>query len=65
VLYDDRDASPGFKFNDADLLGMPIQVVIGEKKLKENKAEIKIRKTNERFEVELHELITKVKELLK
>lgn len=65
VLYDDRDASPGFKFNDADLLGMPIQVVIGEKKLKENKAEIKIRKTDERFDVELSELITKVKELLK
>ena len=64
VLYDDRDASPGFKFNDADLLGMPIQVVIGEKKLKENRAEIKIRKTDERFDVELSELMTKVKELL-
>lgn len=65
VLYDDRDASPGFKFNDADLLGMPVQVVIGEKKLKENKAEIKIRKTDERFDVELSEVINKVKELLK
>lgn len=64
VLYDDRDASPGFKFNDADLLGMPIQVIIGEKKLKENKAEIKIRKTDERFEVELKDLMGKVKELL-
>ena len=64
VLYDDRDASPGFKFNDADLLGMPIQVVIGEKKLKENRAEIKIRKTDERFDVDLSELMTKVKELL-
>lgn len=63
VLYDDRDASPGFKFNDADLLGMPIQVVIGEKKLKENKAEIKIRKTDERFEVELENLVSKVKDL--
>lgn len=64
VLYDDRDASPGFKFNDADLLGMPIQVIIGEKKLKENKAEIKIRKTDERFDVELKDLMGKVKELL-
>lgn len=63
VLYDDRDASPGFKFNDADLLGMPIQVVIGEKKLKENKAEIKIRKTDERFDVELENLVSKVKDL--
>ncbi|NWG26923.1 MAG: proline--tRNA ligase, partial [Ignavibacteriaceae bacterium] len=34
VLFDDRDAAAGFKFNDADLLGMPVQIVIGEKKLK-------------------------------
>ncbi|AFH50865.1 Prolyl-tRNA synthetase [Ignavibacterium album JCM 16511] len=64
VLYDDRDASPGFKFNDADLLGMPVQVVIGEKKLKEEKAEVKIRKTDERFDVDLKELINKVKEII-
>lgn len=64
VLYDDRDASPGFKFNDADLLGMPIQIVIGEKKLKDSKAEVKIRKSTERFDVELSDLINKVKELL-
>lgn len=64
VLYDDRDASPGFKFNDADLLGMPIQVVIGEKKLKENKCEVKIRRTDERFDVDLSEFMNKIKELL-
>ena len=63
VLFDDRDVTAGFKFNDADLLGMPIQIVIGEKKLKENKCEIKIRKTGERFDVELGELMNKVKEL--
>lgn len=64
VLFDDRDVTAGFKFNDADLLGMPIQVVVGEKKLKENKCEVKIRKTGERFDVELSKLINKVKELL-
>ncbi|GIV45830.1 MAG: proline--tRNA ligase [Ignavibacterium sp.] len=64
VLYDDRDASPGFKFNDADLLGMPVQVVIGEKKLKENKVEVKIRKTDERFDVELKDIFSKVKEII-
>ncbi|HQF42482.1 MAG TPA: proline--tRNA ligase, partial [Ignavibacteriaceae bacterium] len=64
VLYDDRDVTAGFKFNDADLLGMPIQVVVGEKKLKENKCEVKIRKTGERFDVELSELKNKIKELL-
>lgn len=64
VLFDNRDAAAGFKFNDADLLGMPIQIVIGEKKLKETKCEVKIRKTGERFDVELSELNDKIKELL-
>jgi prolyl-tRNA synthetase len=65
VLFDDRDASAGFKFNDADLLGMPIQIVIGERKIKDNKCEMKIRKTGERFDVELGEVVEKVKALLK
>ena len=66
VLFDDRaDAQAGFKFKDADLLGMPLQVIVGDKKLKENKAEVKIRKTGERFDVSLDELIAKVQELLK
>lgn len=64
VLFDDRDAAAGFKFNDADLLGMPIQIVVGEKKLKENKCEVKIRKTGERFDVELNQLSNKILELM-
>ena len=66
VLFDDRiDAQAGFKFKDADLLGMPIQVIVGDKKLKENKVEVKIRKTGERFDVNIEEVIPKVQELLK
>jgi prolyl-tRNA synthetase len=66
VLFDDRlDAQAGFKFNDADLLGMPVQVIVGEKKLKENKVEIKVRESGKRFEIELDNLLIKVKELLK
>ena len=64
VLFDDRDAAAGFKFNDADLLGMPIQIVIGEKKLKENKCEVKIRKTGERFDVEINQLELKLQEII-
>ena len=64
VLFDDRDAAAGFKFNDADLLGMPVQIVIGEKKLKDGKCEVKIRKTGERFDVELNSLEMKLKELI-
>ena len=63
VLFDDRDAAAGFKFNDADLLGMPVQIVIGEKKLKDGKCEVKIRRTGERFDVELSELSAKLKEI--
>jgi len=44
-LMDDRTVSPGFKFKDADLIGIPIQVIIGEKWLKEQFLEIKDRKT--------------------
>lgn len=48
VLYDDRaDTSAGIKFNDADLIGIPVQIIIGEKKLKNNELEIKDRKTQE------------------
>jgi prolyl-tRNA synthetase len=65
VLYDDRkDVSAGFKFNDADLLGMPVQVVVGEKNLKEGKVEIKLRSTNEKQSIELVHLQAKLKELL-
>ncbi len=66
VLYDDRkDAQAGFKFNDADLLGMPIQIVVGEKSLKENNIELKIRRSGERIKVSLYELEKKLKEFIK
>jgi prolyl-tRNA synthetase len=66
VLFDDRtNVQAGFKFKDADLLGMPVQVIVGDKKLKDNKAEVKIRETGERFDVELGELVEKIKEIIK
>lgn len=64
VLFDDRDAAAGFKFNDADLLGMLVQIVIGEKKLKDGKCEIKIRRSGERFDVEINNVQKKINELL-
>ena len=49
MLYDDRkDASPGFKFKDADLLGMPLQVIVGEKNLSAGNTEIKERVSGNR-----------------
>jgi prolyl-tRNA synthetase len=43
VLIDDRDHRPGFKFKDADLIGIPVRVVIGERGLKEGNVEVKWR----------------------
>lgn len=65
VLFDDRlDASAGFKFNDADLLGMPVQLIVGEKNLKNGNVEVKIRQSGEKIIVQLSELKDKLKELL-
>jgi prolyl-tRNA synthetase len=47
VLTDDRDHQPGFKFKDADLIGIPLRVVIGERGLKEGKLELKWRHEKE------------------
>ncbi|PKL52110.1 MAG: proline--tRNA ligase [Nitrospira bacterium HGW-Nitrospira-1] len=47
VLMDDRDERAGVKFKDADLIGIPLQIIIGEKNLKEGLVEIKNRKTKE------------------
>ncbi len=51
VLFDDRDVSPGIKFNDADLIGLPFQLIVGEKGLQQGQLELKIRKTHERLSI--------------
>ncbi len=49
VLYDDReDISPGIKFKDADLIGIPLQLVISEKNMKNDEIEVKIRRSGVR-----------------
>ena len=64
VLFDDRrDAQAGFKFNNAELIGIPLQVVIAERNIKEGLVEIKIRKTGEKILIKKDELIEKLKEL--
>lgn len=48
VALDDRDARPGVKFNDADLMGFPYQIIVGEKNLKEGNVEVKHRASGEK-----------------
>ena len=47
VILDDRDERAGVKFNDADLIGIPLRITIGPKRLAEGKVEVKIRKTGD------------------
>ena len=55
VLMDDREERPGFKFKDADLLGFPMQIVIGSKGLAKGLIEAKDRRTGERIELSVHD----------
>lgn len=58
VLFDDRKVGPGFKFKDADLLGVPLQLVFGERDYKENKTLNFInRKTGEKISVSSGEVV--------
>ena len=47
VLYDDRDERAGVKFNDADLLGIPLRLTVGGRGLKNGVVEMKVRRTGE------------------
>jgi prolyl-tRNA synthetase len=63
MLDDRRDASPGVKFKDAELIGNPIIVVVG-KSLVNGKVELRVRRTGERSEVELGAALTEIAALL-
>jgi prolyl-tRNA synthetase len=59
VLYDDRDERAGAKFGTMDLIGLPWQVIIGPRGLKDGIAEVKNRKTGERENVALDQLVAR------
>ena len=64
VLMDDREQRPGFKFKDADLIGLPIRVVIGGKGLKEGNAEIKLRTDAAATHVPIGNAVAHVQDLI-
>ena len=57
ILWDDRAGSAGVKFADADLIGCPLQVLVGAKGLARGVVEVKVRATGERLEVEPQKLV--------
>ncbi|MFN3478869.1 MAG: proline--tRNA ligase [Thermodesulfovibrionales bacterium] len=57
VLMDDRDERAGVKFKDADLIGIPTHIVIGERNLKEDMVEIKDRRTKKAEKIKISEIM--------
>ncbi len=64
IFLDDRQVSPGVKFKDADLIGIPWQVVVGEKGLKDGVIEFKSRRTKEIKKLNVSEAAKKIMESL-
>ena len=62
VVLDDRDVRPGGKFKDADLIGFPYQIVLGQRGLKEGVAEVKCRMSGERSSVSLETVAAHIAE---
>ena len=63
VLYDDRQTQAGINFNNADLVGIPLQIIVGKRGLAQGNVELKLRRARECYmlnadnicgELELH-----------
>ena len=64
ALFDDRDERPGFKFKDADLIGVPLRIVVGSKNLAEGKVELKERRSGQVELLSPEEAAEKVKSIV-
>ncbi|HSJ88133.1 MAG TPA: His/Gly/Thr/Pro-type tRNA ligase C-terminal domain-containing protein [Anaerolineales bacterium] len=64
VLFDDREERAGVKFNDADLIGCPFRVTVGEKALKEGMVELKPRTQKDNQLIPIQAVVEKIKSLL-
>jgi len=64
VLYDDRQESAGVKFNDADLLGLPLRIVVSPRNLKKDAVEVRRRSDTQAETVPRLDAVERVKELL-
>ena len=61
TILDDRDARPGFKFADADLIGFPIRINVGERGLKDSNVELKVRAATNAVLVPVGNVIERVR----
>ena len=60
VLLDDRAMRGGVKFKDADLLGIPVRVTVGQKSLADGNVEVKLRKESESSKISVEDVTAKV-----
>jgi prolyl-tRNA synthetase len=61
VMIDDRDERAGVKFADADLMGIPTHVIVGKRGIEQDKLEINSRRTSEKTEVKIDEIVGHLK----
>jgi prolyl-tRNA synthetase len=64
VIYDDRDAGPGEKLTDAELLGCPLRLVVGRRGLAEGIVEAQVRRTGEEHKLPVGEAASRAREIL-
>lgn len=64
VLLDDRDERAGVKFNDADLIGIPLRITVGSRSLQNNVLEVRNRQTGDDFEISIDNYKKEIKKLL-
>ena len=64
TVYDDRDLSPGVKFNDADIMGMPLRVTVSSRSLQQGGVEVKWRWSDEREIIPLDSAVERIAEML-
>ncbi len=64
VLWDDRDETPGIKFKDMDLIGVPVRIVIG-KHIRDNRVELSLRREPDRRElINIEDTVNRVREMI-
>ncbi len=64
VIWDDREATAGFKFKDADLIGYPLRLVISPRKIKDNLVELQFRRDGSRIDIPISSAVEKIAEIV-
>ncbi len=64
VIWDDREATAGFKFKDADLIGFPLRLVVSPKKLKDGLVELQFRRDGSRIDIPFDDAVSKISEIV-